>query len=349
MKNILKNGHLNQKINHIFKILFSCFALLFSLIELLFFHGIVRTKQNINFNLTVIAENSESSKRRYAKAKENCYLFKTSDVSSLNVSNVYFLIPETYFVTILFEMNSSVYKVEYKGKIGYVSTDTIVVATFVPIVSTLDDVFVDISSSVGTQLRSSPFAENLSNVIVNIAPGTKNLEYVSFIESTKPIGGNSKIWYYVLYYPENDPTAYYEGYVYSEKTTNLTSFSDNLENNPEIKNEKSEPHVSGENNFKIVLLVLILLPAVLVFVIVAFRSRKMINSKQQVSDNDSEPKENKNLKRSVNSLKGKHFVQKQNNDDNETEFETEVSGISPRFPTYDIADDDDLLWCLNMV
>lgn len=343
MESILKIDYFKYKICHFFKAVFACFALLFYIVLLMLCFETAISNHGVIDDICVVAESSDYSKKRYAKAKKNCYLFKTSDVSSLNVSNVYFSVPETYFVTILSEINSSVYKVEYKGKIGYVSTDTIVVSTFVPIVATLDDVFVDVSSVAGTQLRSSPFADSSSNVIVNIASGTKNLEYVSFIESVKPIGGNSKVWYYVLYYPENDPTAYYEGYVYSEKTTNLTSFSDNLENNPEIKKGESDLHTSGENNFKIVLLVLILLPAVLVFVLVAFRSRIMLKSKQQVLDNSSETTQVKNQKRSVDSLKGKHFVQKQINDENETEFETEVSGISPRFPTYDIVDDDDLL------
>lgn len=343
MKNMVKINHKKIINNHFFKSILLCFSFLFLMFAFVFcFENFVFKNYEMKHRVAY-AENIETQTKRYAKAKENCYLFKTSDVSSLNANNIYFCVPKTYFVTILAETNSAVFKVEYKGKIGFVSSDSVIVSSFIPIVPTLDDVFVDVSSVSGTQLRSSPFADNSSNVIKNIGAGTKNLEYVSFVESSKPIGGNSKIWYYVIYYPNDDPTAFYEGYIYSEKTTNMTSFSDNLENNPEIEKDDVKTNVSGENNIKIVLLVLILLPAILVFVLVAFRSRKLVKPKEQNNENESENVLQRTPRKSVETLKGKHFVKKQNDEEIETEFETEVSGISPRFPTYDIVDDDDLL------
>ena len=295
-----------------------------------------------------VAENTEHSKR-YAKAKENCFLFKTSDVSNSNFSNVYFCVPKTYFVTILAEISSSVFKAEYKGKIGFVSADSVLVSSFIPIVPTLDDVYVDVSNYSGTQIRRTPTADNFENVIVNVGAGTKRLEYVSFIESDKPVGGNSNVWFYVIYYPEFDSTAFYEGYVYSEKMTNLTSFLDNLENNPEIEKDETVKKNNVDKNFKIILLVLILLPVVLVFVLVAFRSKNYIKIKDKDCENLNENQSQKISRKSVDSLKGKHFVKKKNENENETEFETEISGISPRFPTYDIVDDDDLLWLFFLI
>lgn len=301
-------------------------------------------------NHVCFAENTQQvSQKKFAKAKENCFLFKTSDTTSSSYSNIFFCVPESYFVTILSEPSSSVFKVEYKGKIGFVSSDTVTVVSFVPVVPTLDDVFVDVSSVSGTQLRSSPSAENSSNVLRILQAGTKNLEYVSFIYAEKPTGGNSDVWFFVVFFPEDDPTAVFEGYVYSEKTCNLTSFSQNLENNPELKidsSSKNQSEISLNKNIRIVLLVLILLPIVLVLLIAIFKAKNKFHKTKSVSEDFQNEKINDNFKtskKSVSSLKGKHFVLKDKNRDSESEFETEISPFKPSFPTFEIVDDDDLL------
>lgn len=298
-----------------------------------------------NENICFATSDEQVSNKRFAKAKENCFLFKTSDVSSVVCSNVYFCVPESYFVTILAEQSSSVFKVEYKGKIGFVSADTVVVATFVPVVPTLDDVTVDIGESSGTQLRSSPLAQNNSNVLKILPAGTKNLEYVSFISSEKPAHGTSDVWFFVLFFPEDDPTAVFEGYVYSEKTCNLSKISKNLEANPELKNDVlgDEKEIALNRNVKIILLILILIPIVLVFVIVALRSNKILK-KKRIENQNVEP-ENEEIKppKTVKFFKGKQFVLKNKDQKNDVEFQTEVGGVEPIFPTYEIVDDDDLL------
>lgn len=304
----------------------------------------------VKSNSICFSENVEQVfQKRFAKAKENCFLFKTSDTTSSNFKNVFFCVPESYFVTILSEPSSSVFKVEYKGKIGFVSADTVTVASFIPVVPTLDDVFVDISSASGTQLRSTPSTENSSNILKILQAGTRNLEYVSFIYGEKPFSGNSDVWFYVVFFPEDDPTAVFEGYVYSEKTCNLTSFSQNLENNPEIKNDSSSDknsEISLNKNVRIILLFLILLPIVLVVLIAIFKTKnKFKKSKVDINqfENEKTNDEERIKRKSVNSFKGKHFVLKDKNHDNDSEFETEISPFKPSFPTYEIVDDDDLL------
>lgn len=336
MKNRQKYYLIYHKIVLIF--LFVIFS--FSLFEQIF----------VKPNLICFSESVEQvSQKKFAKAKENCFLFKTSDTTSSNFKNVFFCVPESYFVTILSEQSSSVFKVEYKGKIGFVSADTVTVASFIPIVPTLEDVFVDISSVSGTQLRSSPTSENSSNILRILQAGTKNIEYVSFIYGEKPIGGNSDIWFYVVFFPEDDHTAVFEGYVYSEKTCNLTSFAQNLENNPEIKNDSSlnqNFEISLNKNVRIILVFLILLPIVLVVLIAIFKAKnKFKKSKDDVNqfENEKSNNEQRIKRKSVNSFKGKHFVLKDKNRVDDSEFETEISPFKPSFPSYEIVDDDDLL------
>lgn len=300
-----------------------------------------------NIKCVFAEEDAELQQQKFAKAKENCYLFKTSDISSSASKNVYFCVPKSYFVTILAELNSSVLKVEYKGKIGYVSKDSVVVASFVPIVPTLDDITLDIVSSSGTQIRSSPSAETSSNIIKILSAGTKDLEYVSYINSSKPTGGNSNVWYYVYYFPEDDPTAFYEGYVYSEKTTNLSLISENLEKNPEVETDgtKQESNtIFVSKSVKIILIVLILLPVVLVLIIAIFRSKNAVIIKQKNEQEDEQKQHQKERSKvAVKSLEGKHFILKKNEKHYDENFGEEIASITPIFPSYDVVDDDDLL------
>ncbi len=335
MKKSVKNIH--EKLKNIQKILLLFLMLILPCLVLCFDFDCE--------NACIATSDEQVSNKRFAKAKENCFLFKTSDVSSVACSNVYFCVPESYFVTILSEQSSSVFKVEYKGKIGFVSADTVVVATFVPVVPTLDDVTVDIGESSGTQLRSSPLAQNNSNVLKILPAGTKNLEYVSFISSEKPVGGTSDVWFFVLFFPEDDPTAVFEGYVYSEKTCNLSKISKNLEANPEIKNDVfgDEKEIALNRNVKIVLLILILIPIVLVFAIVALRSNKFLKKKRIENQNIKSENEEIKPKKTVKFFKGKQFVLKDKDQKNDVEFQTEINSVEPIFPTYEIIDDDDLL------
>ena len=334
-----------KKINfiHVFiknlSCLFFAFSFVFSFFTFEKYSFCFDAKNEICFSENQV----EPLMKKYAKAKENCFLFKTTDISSLNYSNIFFCVPETYFVTILQEINSAIYKVEYKGKVGYVSADSVILSTFVPVVPTLDDVFCDVVSSSGTQIRSSPNSETKDNILANIPASSKNLEYVAFIFGIKPVGSLSDVWFYVYYFPESDPTSYYEGYVFSEKVCNVSEIVLNKENNPEIEGDEKNMNLNTSKNVKVILLVLILLPIVLVFVLVAFRSKNQHQNQKENDKKDVEKNEQKLSRKSVQSFVNKKLVRKQTDDENSVEFETEINGFSPSFPTYDIVDDDDLL------
>lgn len=304
------------------------------------------------FSAFIIIDNDEcfnfcfadSVNKKYAKAKENCFLFKTTDTTSSVFSNVYFVVPESYFVVILNEINPSVYKVDYCGKIGYVSADSVEKATFIPICPTLDDIYFDIIQNVGTQLRNSPSVLS-SNILTIIPAGESNISYISYICGNVPDGGNSDIWYYVKYCPSTDPTSVYEGYVYSEKTCNLSSIVLNKENNPKLETEDNnlnDESISMSPKVRIVLIVLISLPIILVFILLVVNNHKSID-KIKRKDNEKQEDFYQKPKHKVKDFVGKKYIKKSPDEYMFVSNDKKSNSIQPSFPTYEVVDDDDLL------
>ena len=169
-----------------------------SLLSLLLFLPTISFFEISDCNIKNYVGASELSHIKYAKAKDNCYLFRSSDVTNSNYGNVFFMVPKTYFVTILNKINSYIYKVQYKNKIGYVSSDSVAEVTFIPEKATLENVVFDTLDMVGTQIRTVPNAEDLSNIIMIIPAGSTGLNYISYIHGGVPSGGNSDVWYYAF-------------------------------------------------------------------------------------------------------------------------------------------------------
>ena len=161
---------------------------------------ITKKEQNIYINhRDFVCQGYSDSSISYAKIKSNAYLFKTSDISNSSYLNVYYILPESYFVEVVSFVNSMIVKVQYKNKIGYVSSDSISVVDFVPSMPFLNGVVFDILNDVGTQLRSSPSATNNENIKTLLPAGKKNIEYIASIKGDIPTGGVSNIWYYCFY------------------------------------------------------------------------------------------------------------------------------------------------------
>lgn len=305
----------------------------------------------LNKGYNVYAESdyqNEATKALYAKAKENCFLFKTSDTSSSHYSNVFFIVPKTYFVKILTELSGAVYKVEYAGKIGYVSSDSVIKASFTPINTTLKNVTFSTLKNVATQLRSTPTAENTSNVKVVMDEGASNIRYIASTIGIKPNGGESDIWYYCEYQPTNDPTSVYVGYVYSEKTEALSEITENIETNPVVEppeKPSTDDRVKMSSTVKIVLISLISAPIVLVFVLLVVNFKRNAKPKKvkEKKTIDTETHEAVPPKRKVQSLAGKKLTKKKEDSYKFVSRGDALTGLNPSFPTYEVDDDDDLL------
>ena len=331
-------------------------------IYLLLFYFCMLESFSISFNsvnsINLTNAYSVENKIVYAKAKENCFLFKTSDVNNSSFHNVTFMVPESYFVIILSQINSYIYKVQYRSKIGYVMSDSIEVVDFIPVEPFLYDVQFDIPADVGTQIRSSPSVDTYSNVLSIIPSGTNGVNYIANIVGVVPTGGSSNIWYYCSYSPESDPTSVYEGYVYSEKTINLSNIEYNqegvsLSTSDQENVDENSVHISPV--LKYTLIAVMCLPILIIFVllVINFKNQKLKSSKVNLETtngydfnddkmvNKSKLKNDKFL-RKIEELEGKPLISKK------TKFSASLispskENLSPEFPVYEIVDDEDLL------
>lgn len=301
------------------------------------------------FNFSLKTNNvaySKSETTTYAKALENCVLYKSEDLKESD-ENVLFIIPESYFVIVLKNVSDNCFKVQYKKYIGYVSSENVIISTFIPIVKFLDNITFDIKETSGTQVWSKP--NTGGRVLTTISAGEKNISYIAYVYGNIPDGGESNLWFYVIYTPNVNSTNVYEGYVYSENTTNLSSIAYNTESNPEvIENEKDKNddifYISPA--IRTIIVTIIAVPIILFIFIILYNLIKKMhkNTKYNKNENNLENEisqcenvhvenyNNENLKSEIVKFKNLKFIRKKNNKNQRFNV--------PSFPNYP---DDDLL------
>lgn len=276
------------------KIFLSISKFLFCIILPLFltFHLTFLSQSFIFFNKTnptssvafADTNNMDVAKNNFAKCKEDCLLFKTSDTSKTDFSNVYFEIPNSYFVNIISHVSSTVLKVKYSNFIGFVIAESVEIVSITPSQPVLNEITFGISPNSATQIRSTPDSTTQSNVLAVVPANTQNITYIAKINATIPQSASSDVWYFAQYTPITDPTSVYIGYIYSEKTTNLTPILANLEaeiHAPDyFKNteQTSDDEVAISPQFRSILIALICLPVILVFIISLIKSKRLRHS-----------------------------------------------------------------------
>lgn len=317
----------------------------------MFFLCFLIVPQTIPF--TNVALSASVEKTTYAKALVGCLLYKDSSLND-SIDNVLFVVPETYFVIVLENVSDKCMKVQYDKYVGYVDSSTVNVATFIPIVKTLENITCDIKETSGTQIWSNPSASS-GSVLTTISSGTKNIKYIAFTYGTIPSGGESNLWYYVSYTPKTSSTNVYEGYVYSENVTNLSEIIANYESNPEIINSESEisdnQTIFVSSSVKTVIIAIIAIPIILLISIILYNLIKKIkentiykkNGKNIVSENlvsssliPNNENKNLSLKNKISDFRQMSFVKKKHKT---TSKSTSSRRSYPQFPTYDSEDD----------
>ncbi len=285
---------------------------------------------------------SKSETITYAKALSFCNLYKND---SMNENEIIFIVPESYFVMIIEIVNDECFRVQYKKYVGYVKSKNVTICEFVPIVKYLNGITLDIKQSSGTQIWSSPSVS--SSILATVSAGVKDIEYIAYTYGDIPSGGNCNLWYYILYTPAENATNVYEGYVYSENTTNLTEITLNLESNPEVISDEN----SGDDLFvvsssvKTIVVTIIAIPIILFILIILYKfAKKFIkttnkenfeNNKTINTYNSNNYPSDNNLKLELDKLKNEEFIKKQ---------KTDCGGANqyPPFPSY--SSEDDWLW-----
>jgi hypothetical protein len=140
---------------------------------------------------------------QYAKVSNNCFLYKSIEMKD-EYDDIYFYIPESYFVVVLDNVNNDCLKVQYDKYIGYVKSSFVKFVNFVPIVKFLENIKLDIKEMAGTQIWNKPTTSGV--VLTTIPAGFKQINYISKTIGDVPYGGESNIWYYITYTPFNNST-----------------------------------------------------------------------------------------------------------------------------------------------
>ena len=297
---------------------------------------------------------SKTNSSIYAKVLQNCVLYKSIEMKD-NFDDVYFIVPESYFVVILEEFDKC-YKVQYDKYIGYAKKNYLDMASFVPVDKFLQNVTFDIKETSGTQIWNKPSVSG--NVLTTLPANTKSVKYIAYALGEIPTGGNSNIWYYILYTPSTNPTNVYEGYVYSENVTNLSEIVYNAETNPEVieevVDEKNVFNISS--TIKTVVVAIISIPIILLISIILYKLIKKIkeNTKyakntnnyideiqednssniNQIQNNNNEFVSKSVLKTKINDMRNTNFTKIQHQ-------KNKFKNNFPSFPSYE--NEDDLL------
>lgn len=228
--------------------------------------------------------NALDENNTYAKALSDCTLYKSQEMID-DIESIYFQVPETYFVMIIETINEECLKVKYDRFVGFVNVSRIEEVSFIPIVKFLSDVTFDIKSSSGTQVWKLPLAG--SEICTMIPAGTKKINYIASVKGAVPSSGESNLWYYVSYTPDYDSTSVYEGYVYSENTTNLTEIVSNKETNPVNISDEFEPEklLYISSTIKTIVVAVIAIPIILFFVIILYKLIKKFKNNTKYNKN----------------------------------------------------------------
>lgn len=273
----------------------------------------------------------ESQQIVYAKIEDNCKLYKSNDMSD-EIGGCYFYLPSTYFVSIINCINDDIYQVQYSNFVGYVFAKLISKVSFTPIAPELQNISFSIAPNAGTQIWSQP-SDSKGNKLATIPSGTANIEYIASSPGDIPIGGNVNLWYYARYTPSSNSTKVYEGYIYSEETTNLTNIPNNLEVEIEEKNSNLDSSISVETPLRIVMIVLICTPFLILIISSIIKATRNIKERKKIKSQTQS---------SVAQPANTSYVKKRKISKHSDTFEP-VETIEVSFPQYDYIDDDDLL------
>ena len=155
----------------------------------------------------------------------NVYLYRTASIST-DYSNLFFLLPQSYFVKLTGE-NNNFFSVEYLDIVGFVLKSQVQCVNETPQRPYLSDITFSIAGNSNCRIRYEPSTRLNSNSQIGLIPLNDNTPiYYGSIEGDEVITSRGTLWYYAKYTSSQNAI---HGYVYAALTGNLTTIIQNTE------------------------------------------------------------------------------------------------------------------------
>ncbi|HEY8390169.1 MAG TPA: SH3 domain-containing protein [Clostridia bacterium] len=148
----------------------------------------------------------------YGLIVESKSVLYRNPVNSDTLDNIYFYLPETYFVEVLEKIDDVFYKVRYVDVVGYVKFSAINIKNYVPVSVFPTNLSLKINGDITVNVRSLP---DTSSALITTLPSGTSVEYYNKT-SGQELNSGSAYWYYVKI---NTGTQTLYGYVYSDYIT----------------------------------------------------------------------------------------------------------------------------------
>ncbi|MBO4412559.1 MAG: hypothetical protein J5779_00900 [Clostridia bacterium] len=176
--------------------------------------------------LTTSAETLTPGGQQYARVKHatvNLYRTPSEDET---YKNIYFTIPETYFVELLSYENDKFFYARYLDVYGYVKISDVSCVAGTPINPFAANVSFRVFIPNGVDMRSSPSQSDGLNYVASVNYLETNLQYYGKILGEEAVVYKGNDWYYCKLTKNSTEQ---KGYIYSAYCDMLTSIPQNTE------------------------------------------------------------------------------------------------------------------------
>lgn len=215
--------------------------------------------------------NVHANTNSFARIKNNnSYLYKSANINE-NTENKWCLLPETFFVKIINNMNEHFFKVEFADLVGYVKKVDVNLVNETPKNPYPSKTTFTTKSATSCYLRSSPkISGAISNVVATLPANSNNLEFLGKIIGEEAIDLQGTIWYLTKF------NGTY-GYIYSYYTNTFITSQINTEQvtlKVSLENTNLNPLTNPESAM---LIFIILIPVMLILTLL-YKPKKVRKS-----------------------------------------------------------------------
>lgn len=243
------------------------------------------------------------SKVQYAKIiSSNVKLYRTLSGNE-DYSNIYFVIPQSYFVILQPCDDENYYSATYIDVTGYVKRSEVQCVKGTPINPFANNTSFRVFIPGGVDLRSSPTQSEGLNTIATLQFLETNLKYYGKLDGEEAISYRSTEWYFCKYYKNGISQS---GYVYSAFCDLLTSIPENTEmleyiDEPDFEIQQTSTDTNNDGGIfsslpsatQIIIIVAVCLPCIFIIYLL-FKPTKI--TAKVMEESELEPKKYKKSK-----------------------------------------------------